>query len=179
MSNLLSMSKIVFSLLSIQLFDCQLSMPVSVIFHFLIVNVICQNFKNSNLMSFSAKLVDQIMSDGVHKDFTETVWEKCYSLPLDQLAEVLQAVIKSIPEAAQRYFFIVSVKLKIRLSVDDSNTSNLAMRVQAIKRGKRAQVARRLRNCSNLYAYDYSQKWFLDSVKITRICSFFSNSSFE
>merc|ERR1711892_239988 len=78
------------------------------------------------------KLALNIMERGTTKDFTETVWEECYKLPLEQLTATLQLVIKYITDFAER------------LTVDEANMSSLAMRVLAIKRGKRAQVVRRL-----------------------------------
>ena len=70
------------------------------------------------------------MQDGTSHDFTESVWTACYQLPQNELTEVIQNVIKHIPEYAER------------LIVDDSNMSSLAMRVIAIKKGKRSLMRR-------------------------------------
>ena len=48
------------------------------------------------------KLALSIMERGTTKDFTETVWEECYQLPLKQLTATLQLVVKHITDFAQR-----------------------------------------------------------------------------
>ena len=48
------------------------------------------------------KLALNIMERGTTKDFTETVWEECYKLPLEQLTATLQLVIKYITDFAER-----------------------------------------------------------------------------
>ena len=54
------------------------------------------------------KLALSIMERGTTKDFTETVWEECYQLPLKQLTATLQLVVKHITDYAQRYYSLLS-----------------------------------------------------------------------